>query len=139
MSLDSKPQTPTPEQAAADAAQGGQEAMARVKEAAALAALAETHRLVQDEKAQAAQVETAEVAEAQKVAAPRTGKMTGTVKAVEGRQFALAKNREGDLIWHDMDNLPQSDVPKVGETVNIDYVNGVGQVAVKVPGQGRGR
>ena len=121
VSLDSGPQTLTSEQAAANAAQAAQ---------------AEAHRLEQEEAEQAAQVEAAE---AQKVAAPRTGKMTGTVKAVDGRQFALAKNREGDLIWHDMENLPESDLPKVGEIVNIDYVNGVGKVAVKVLGQGQGR
>ena len=121
VSLDSEPQTLTPEQAAANAAQAAQ---------------AEAHRLEQEEAEQAAQVEAAE---AQKIAAPRTGKITGTVKAVDGRQFALAKNREGDLIWHDMENLLESDLPKVGEIVNIDYVNGVGKVAVKVPGQGQGR
>ena len=75
----------------------------------------------------------------ERVAAARTAKMTGTVKAVDGRQFALAKNREGDLVWHDMDNLPGCDLPKVGDTVNIDYLKGVDQVAVKVPGQGQGR
>ncbi|WP_426166304.1 TraI/MobA(P) family conjugative relaxase [Polaromonas sp. DSP2-3-2b2] len=117
VSVDSKPQTLNPEQAAANDAQGVQEAMAQVKEAAA----------------------QVEAAEAQKVAAPRTGKMTGTVMAVDGRQFALAKNRKGDLIWHNMENLPESDLPKVGEIVKIDYVNGVGKVAVKVPSQGQGR
>nr|QJS06387.1 conjugal transfer protein TraA [Polaromonas sp.] len=128
-----------PDQAALDAAQGVQDAVARVKEATALAALAETHRLEQEEKTEAEQAAQVEAAEAQKVAAPRTGKMTGTVKAVDGRGFALAKNREGDLVWHDMDNLPGCDWPKVGDTVNIDYLNGVGKVAMKVPGQGQGR
>ena len=116
VSLDSEPLTLTPEQAAANAAQRVQGAMAQVKAAAQV-----------------------EAAEAQKVAAPRTGKMTGTVKAVDGRQFAFAKNREGDLIWHDMENLPETDLPKVGEVFNIDYVDGVGKVTAKVPGQGQGR
>jgi hypothetical protein len=95
--------------------------------------------LEQEEKTEAEHAAQVEAAEAQKVAAPRTGKMTGTVKAVDGHQFALAKNREGDLVWHDMDNLPGCDLPQVGDTVNIDYLKGVGQVAVKVPGQGQGR
>lgn len=129
----------TPEPAALDAAQGVQEAMASVKEAAAQATQAEAHRLEQKDKTKAEHPAHIESAEAQKVATPRTGKMTGTVKAVDGRGFALAKNREGDLVWHDMDNLPGCDLPKVGETVNIDYVNGVGKVAEKVPGQGQGR
>ena len=129
----------TPDQAALDAARGVQEAMVQVKEAAAQAAQAEAHRLEQKEKTEAEQAAQIKTAEAQKVAAPRTGKMTGTVKAVDERGFALAKNREGDLVWHDMDNLPGCDLPKVGDTVNVDYLKGVGQVAVKVPGQGLGR
>lgn len=55
--------TLTPEQAAADAAKGVQEAMARVKEAAALAALAEAHRIEQEEKAEAQKIAQAEAAE----------------------------------------------------------------------------
>ncbi|WP_051675643.1 AAA family ATPase [Polaromonas glacialis] len=128
-----------PEPAALDAARGVQVAMAQVKEAAAQAAQAEAHRLEQKDKTEAEHPAHIESAEAQKVAAPRVGKMTGTVKAVDGRGFALAKNREGDLVWHDMDNLPGCDLPQVGDTVNIDYLKGVGKVAVKVPGQGQGR
>ena len=55
--------TLTPEQAAADAANGAQEAMARVKEAAALAALAEAHRLEQEEKADQAERDRAAAAQ----------------------------------------------------------------------------
>ena len=79
--------------------------------------------------------------EVEREAAPRKGNMTGTVKAVdvEGRQFAFAKNREGDLIWHDMENLPGSVLPQVGEIVDVDYADGVGKVAVKGQGKGVGR
>ena len=71
------------------------------------------------------------------VSQPFSGMCVGPVVAVELERIAVQSGRDPKVIvWHNLDRL-KGEVPKVGDSIEINYVNGQGVIKAKEQSRSR--